>query len=1689
MRIREASAGLEHTAGLGRLARRSGGGAAAVVLAGLAVYTARRSGIAAVTVARRIDGISTVIHLEVRPDQDFRSITTRVGGLLRQARPGTPPAGTPTAAQGADGWRVGLPEAELSVFTGFFAELTSNPDRAIGRFDLTCDAASKQIYRSGTVRALDPGATTLTGFDAAVRRAPEAIALTCGAESVSYGALDDRVHRLAHWLIGRGVGPDTVVGVAIPRSIEAIVAVYAVLRAGGAFLPLDPTHPAERLERILRIARPLLVLSTCAVEFEHELVRHLEHVPMDPPSAAYRPPLVRRDQLAYLMFTSGSTGLPKGVAVPHAAVVNHLLWMTAHLGLDATDTVLQKTPVTFDVSIWELLWPLHIGARLAIAAPGAEHDPAELSRALADYAVTTVQFVPSTLTGQLNVAPDFPGCLRRVLLIGETLTPALAQRFAAASPARLHNLYGPTEATGAATGYPVSTADAAIPIGGPAWNTGAYVLDACLRPVPDDAYGELYLSGIQLARGYFGDPARTADRFVASPFEPGRRLYRTGDIVRWNGASGLLDYQGRADLQVKRHGVRIELGEIEAALAACTTVVQAAAILRADGRLIGYVVPVAAAVCTEDLLLEQLSSTLPIAMIPDEILVLDSFPRNPAGKLDRAALPAPALQAAAYRAPRTDTEQALAEVFAQILGRDRIGVDESFFTLGGDSVMSILLVSRAKARGLHFTAQQVFEARTVAGLAAIAGTGPVAPDLLAELPGGGVGEIPLTPAILALLEQAEAGAVAIDRYAQHLVLDLPPGITEAQLRTVLGAVIARHDMLRARFYRDASGRWRLFADPVGPDLDAVLTQAAQLPGASPAQAAATIEAATEDAISRLDPAAGRVLHCVQVRRTGPADRLIVVVHHLAIDGVSWRILIPDLLTAWAGVSAGAQPELPAGGTSLRRWAHSLREAARQPDRIAELERWQALSADVAPLTDRPVDPRIDTAATLERVAVELDAATTTTVLSTLADRYRTDANTVLLTAVALAVAVWRDRRGVAQAATTVELESHGRDPDLAPGADLSHTIGWFTAAFPARLDLADIDIDHAFADGPALATALKTVKEQLLSVPGSGIGYGLLRYLNPETARHLPAETGHLSFTYLGTVSDTTATGGAWLPTDFATPGPLREPVGTEAIRQHEAAAPGAAFDAAEPPADSALADHEPTSAAAQRNSGLPARSAISVDALVSGGQLRAGFTFPRTLLRSEQVRELADLWVRALTALARHAGEPGSGGRTPSDFAVPLRQPEIEAWEQRYPGLQDIWGLTPIQAKFAELAPSDPGGTEVHTLQVILTCTGTPDVVRLRSAAQRLVDRHAALRAAFRRDGDGAWRQLVTASAPLSVREVDLRSNPDGAGELLTAEQFRPFDLAVPPLLRLLLIRTADHRWTLALTNHRLLLDGWSAPILLRELLAGYAADDLGATEIEDGFGTFLRWRATRDQAAADAAWHTALHDLDGPTLVATPGAAPAEPVRSAAEQVVTLSAAQTRGLSRLATAAGVTLNTVFQYVWAQTLAELTGRDDILFGTVVSGRPPALAGIDEMVGSFINTVPVRVRPQPGELADRLRAVQAAQAEVLEHHHLGLADIESAAQRPIREFFDTLLVFESYPAHGTMLPLTLGELTLAELASREITLFPLTATVWPRAELRIALNWHRDLIDDERMARLVGHLTGLLDALSNRNGL
>ncbi|MFF3301632.1 amino acid adenylation domain-containing protein [Streptomyces sp. NPDC002908] len=668
--------------------------------------------------------------------------------------------------------------------------VTADPSLRVSEIGLLTDAEYRLVVTewNATERAL-PVTALPEALAARAARTPDAPAVVDGPRTLTYAELHERADRLAAHLDRFGAGPGTVVALALPRSAEFVVAVLAVLRTGSAYLPLDPEHPAERLAHMLRDAASPCVLTDRATRAA---------LPGGGPPAVFvdeplpAPPEVpgawRRagpGDPAYVIYTSGSTGLPKGVVVPHAAIDNRLRWMQDAFPLTAADRVLHKTSCGFDVSVWELLWPLREGAVLVVAAPGEQRDPARLIATVRSTGVTVAHFVPSMLDHFL-AEPEAASCagLRRVFCSGEALPRETADTFHRLLPGTaLENLYGPTEAAVDVTWHPCRAGESGpVPIGKPVYNTRTYVLDETLRPCPPGLPGELYLAGVQLAKGYLGRGALTASRFVADPFgPPGSRMYRTGDVARWR-ADGSLEYLGREDTQVKLHGQRLELGEVESVLAAGTAVGSACALVRSDNgeqRLVAYVTPARGAAGAgatpggpqPDRLREHLAERLPAYMLPSDIVVVDRFPLTANGKLDRGALPPPAPRTGRGRAPGTALEQGVLEVFRELLGTDGIGVDDDFFRAGGTSMLAIRLARRLRPLlGTELPVQAVFRHPTAAALARRAG-------LEAGTPDGSAALLPLRPhgtgLPLFLLHPGTGFGWCYFRLLEHLDTDRP----------------------------------------------------------------------------------------------------------------------------------------------------------------------------------------------------------------------------------------------------------------------------------------------------------------------------------------------------------------------------------------------------------------------------------------------------------------------------------------------------------------------------------------------------------------------------------------------------------------------------------------------------------------------------------------------------------------------------------------------------------------------------------------------------------------------------------------------------------------------------------------------------------------------------------------------------
>ncbi|MFC9515898.1 amino acid adenylation domain-containing protein [Nocardiaceae bacterium NPDC056970] len=801
-----------------------------------------------------------------------------------------------------------------------------------------------------------PDATLVDLFEAQVARTPDAVAVVFEGESLTYGEFAARVRRTARFLIAEGVGPDSLVGLGMRRSVDLLVGMYAVLAAGGAYVPVDPDQPAERNGYILRTANPVLLLTTSRDAGDTGL-RRVEIDTVDvsdfadgPVADVERLAPLRSGNTAYVIFTSGSTGRPKGVAVEHGAIVNRLVWMQAEYGLTESDVVLQKTPFTFDVSVWEFFWPLQVGARLVVALPDGHRDPAYLARVMAERGVTVAHFVPSMLSVFVaEPAAKNVTTLRNVFASGEALPASTVERFRAISGAALHNLYGPTEAAVDVTFHEVTAADvASVSIGAPVWNTQVFVLDGRLNPVPVGVPGELYLAGVQLARGYVSRADLTADRFVANPFGTnGARMYRTGDLVTWT-AGGELEYIGRTDFQVKLRGLRIELGEIETALLALPGISQSVVLVKSD-QLVAYVV--ADGPFDAEATKAVLSGSLASYMVPQTFVVLDEFPLNASGKLDRKSLPEPVFEVREFRAPVTPVEEIVAGVFADVLGMDRVGLDDDFFALGGNSLVATQVVARlGAALDATVPVRVLFEASTVSALAAQAQALAGAGARKALVAGPRPERIPLSLAQQRMwfLNRLEPESTT---YNIPLAMQLTGDLDVAALRAALQDVLVRHEALRTYYPEDTDGPHQVIvpADRVELDLTPVPVTA-------------------DDVVARVgallglgfDVTSGVPLRAGLFRIDDRTHVFAFVVHHIGADGVSMAPMARDLVGAYAARSQGAAPQwspLAVQYADFALWQREVVGSADEPGTVAaeQLEYWVRTLSGAPDLLALPTD--------------------------------------------------------------------------------------------------------------------------------------------------------------------------------------------------------------------------------------------------------------------------------------------------------------------------------------------------------------------------------------------------------------------------------------------------------------------------------------------------------------------------------------------------------------------------------------------------------------------------------------------------------------------------------------------------------------------------------------------------------------
>ncbi len=1543
-------------------------------------------------------------------------------------------------------------EALIDRLHRVLAAMAADPDRRLSAIDVV--DADEQLRldtvgnRAALTRPAPEPASIPAVFEAQVTRNAGAVAVSYDGSHITYGDLEQSANRLAHLLIEQGVRPGQRVALLFSRSVEAIVAIFAVLKTGAAYVPIDPAVPDSRLEFVLTDSAPVAAVTTNDLA-DRLHGRGLTVIAIDDAAVAGRPesaPPVgpKPDDIAYLIYTSGTTGVPKGVAIPHRNVIRLLQALDADLELSPDQVWSQSHSLAFDFSVWEIFGALLHGGRLVVVSDSVARSPEDFHELLVDERVSVLSQTPSAFYALQTVdelAPVSGSELELELVVfgGEALDPTRLGEWLQDHPVlpRLINMYGITETTVHASFREITAADvenAVSPIGVPLKHLAFFVLDRWLRPMPIGVVGELYVAGAGLAAGYVGRAGLSATRFVACPFgSPGARMYRTGDLVSW-GADGELQYLGRADEQVKIRGYRIELGEIQSALMALGGVEQAVVIARedrpGDKRLVGYIIGSA----DPAELRVALGDTLPPYMVPTAVVAIDALPLTVNGKLDTKALPAPEYQDVDhYRAPATHLEEILAGIFAQVLGLEQVGVDDSFFDLGGDSISAMQVIWRAHNAGLTGRPKDIFVQQTVARLARVVRMAEDATGVIDE----GLGPVVATP-IMRWLKSLESADGPIDEFNQTVVLQAPAGTAEDDVLILLQALLDRHGMLRLRAGDDGMGGWSLTV----PEADAVDAR----------RFLHTVDLLTEDALtaarSRLNPAAGAMVSALWSSSTG---QLALIVHHLAVDGVSWRIVLEDLNIAWTQHRGGQPVLLPPAGTSFTTWAELLADYARHPDVVGQAGVWRQVAAIPAALP--APQPAEDTFATAGYLTEYLDAETTHMLLGDVPAAFHAGVHEVLLIAFALA---WAQYLGTGGAPIAIDVEGHGRQEDLTDlgdaddrDVDLSRTVGWFTTKYPVSLSFGGrgggLRWTQVVAGDAALGAVIKDAKEQLRALP-DGLTYGLLRYLNPDV--DLAGADPVIGFNYLGRLGSPAAyaSGDVWR---FSQEG--------LSLTGAAGAMPIALAHSVE-------------------------LNAVTIDT-DTGPHLNATWTWAPTALDRTAVTRISRLWFDALAGICAHVRR-GGGGLTPSDIApARLSQQQIDALHHEFP-IADVLLLTPLQQGLLYHAGiANSSGDDVYAVQLDLALSGPLDVHQLRDAVQTVVSRHPHLAARFCPQFEQPV-QVIPADPVAPWRYIELDANgidvDEQIREICADERAAVCDLENQPAFRAALIRISDDRHQFVLTNHHIVLDGWSMPILMQEIFAGYQGLRLPAAS---PYRSFMSWLAERDHHAAHAAWREVLSGFDTPILVGPP-----QKLRFGERCVDSyrVPAKTTRALTKLARSHHTTVNVVLQGAWALLLSSLTGQHDVAFGTVVSGRHPDVDGADSMVGLLINTVPVRATFAPDTTtADLLDQLQGAHNDTLEHQHVALSDIHRITGQD--RLFDTVFVYENYPTDVGSQPGGDG-LAITGFSSRDYYHYPISVQAGPGRELELRVQYDTDVFDAETIAALMERFKKVLTEMTAHPG-
>jgi len=1492
-------------------------------------------------------------------------------------------------------------------------------------------------------------------FENSVRCSPNKTALAFKNIKITYAELDERTDRLSRLLASKGVGSEVVVGLVSERSLEMVYGILSIIRAGGAYVPIDPKYPEDRVTHMLEELNCSLILLQKA-EFSSVIPKGLEAEKIviqdgiqtdvsDLPKVDKRSQHTR--QLAYVMYTSGSTGKPKGVMIEQRSIIR-LIKNSKDIQFAQDDCILITSAPGFDVTTYELWSALLNGLTLAVIDEDTLLDPVSLSREIIDKQVTFLWVVSPLFNQLIQEKPDLFAPVKRIMIGGDALSPYHINLTRSNCPNLVFiNGYGPTENTSFSTYHFLSEDDSEIiPIGRPVTNSTCYIVNPDGHLLPPGVKGELCVGGHGVARGYYNRPELTAEQFYNNPFsDPEDILYRTGDLVSWR-MDGLIDFHGRIDFQIKIRGFRVELGEIESVILRVAAVKQAIVLAKNNGnqkRLSAYVVQDCALdVNSSEQFIEtlkaSLSDELPDYMVPESIILLEAMPLNENGKIDRPRLPDPVYTDGNISrvAPKTDTEKALWEIWKEVLKIDNFGVTDNFYMIGGDSIIAIQVVSSALKCGLKLSTRSLNEHKNIRGLSQLLEEQNNQSGRKVELraPESVSGEQRMLPIHLHFLS---SDSVDQHHYNQSALVRLPLGVTQAHLLCVFQALVDRHDAFRLRFRNSPNGWMARYNNEFieYPEQLGSWLQELDLSQETPEDAEHLLESALLKLQSGLDLKSGDVCRWLLVRDEH-SDRLYWVMHHLIVDGISWRILTNDFEMSLSAICNNRAVEIDNKTSSYQSWASKLYEYANSEEIQIQKDWWiQQLLMDssVLPFDDTSAKRRLEADTAI--IEISLSVSDTENLLHRSNQCYQTSINDLLLSALSIALDTWANTQNL-----RVYMEGHGRE-ELFEDIDLSQTVGWFTTLFPVNVTRINGDIGQQILH----------IKQTLESIPNKGLGYGVLRYLTQDEElldllEEIPEPD--LVFNYLGQMDEQAGNQVDELRVEMSTAGGT---VSGKRQRMH----------------------------------------ALGVNGYVKDGVLRFNVDYHREQFRPSTISNFTKYFRSALIDVIKHCIGFDSDKSIPKFDFLSVSREQTETLQATYPTLSDAYPITPMQQGLVLYTQRDNSGAYLTQIRMTIDAL---DIYRFKKAWEILVARYDIFRTAFVDLGQHNLSQVVSQSVPLNWQELTFSGDDLALDRALNEERVKPFDTTQAPLMRFLILHLDEDQSIFSWTHHHALLDGWSMSIVIQDLIKTYT-QLLGGKAVSSysapSYKNYIHWLNDRNLKDAEVFWKSQLAGVESADHL--PQAKKDIDDNQKGEQRLTttvLDEPLSRSLQKLARASGFTLSAFIQTAWALLLSKYTGEQDVVFGYAISGRPADLDGVERMVGLFINSLPMRVSLGTGDsLAASIEKIQKQQMDADEHNYVALADIQKwAGLRADTRLFESLVVLENYPLDpSTLNSDTPGTLKILDIQGVEQNDFALNLVVYPGDTMAIKLVYLSGFYDDSTAKTMLAHFCKLLSGMVVRS--